>query len=182
MSRVLLAMALLLATAPLQASEDGQSHAMLFRVINFLILAGGLGYLIKRHAPAFFTSRSEAIRSNIAEARETLARAEQRARAIDERLARVSQEIADMRAQARTEMAAERARIEQQAEQRVRKILAQGEQEIAATAKAARLELRAYAASLAVNLAERRIAGRITAAQQRALVEDFARSLGGGVA
>ena len=114
-----LALALLAAT-PLLAAEGGSSQ-MLFRVINFLILAGGLGYLIKKHAPAFFASRGEAIRAGIAEARQTLAEAEERGHAIDARLARVGQEIVEMQARAREEIAAERARFNQEAERRVRR-------------------------------------------------------------
>jgi F-type H+-transporting ATPase subunit b len=159
------------------AAEEGGGHQMLFRVVNFLILAGGLAYLISKHAPAFFAARGEEIRRAIAEGRDWLKRSQERAAAVDQRVSRLSQEIAELSARAREEMAAEHARLERETEEKVGKVFVQAEQEIAAAAKAARLELKAHAASLAVGLAEQRIAGRLNAEIQRGLVEEFVRGL-----
>jgi len=171
---------ILAAALPLLAASEGgqeQSSQMLFRIVNFLILAGALGYLIKKNAGAFFAGRSEAIRRGIEEARAAAREAGQRAAAIDQRLAGLSQEIAGLRASARAEMAAEAARIERGTEEALRKVFVLAKQEMAAAAKAARLELKAYAASLAVGLAEKKIAARITPQGQQKLVEAFVREL-----
>lgn len=153
------------------------SNEMLFRVLNFAILAGILGYLIKKNAGAFFSARSEAIRSGMDQARELLKQSELRAGAITQKVARLEGEIASLRQAATTEIAAEHARIERQTEERVRKIFAQAGQEMQAAAKAARQELKVYAASLAVGLAERKIAARLTGQTQQALVDQFVRGL-----
>ena len=170
---------LLLLAVPGLAAEEGEDHGnlMVFRVINFVILAVGLWYLIKKNAGPYFASRNETISREISEAQKLVEQSEQRARAIDERLSRLDQEIEQLRSAARAEMAAEHARLEREAEQAVRKVFALAEREMAATTKAARLELKSHVASLAVGLAEKKIAGQITPQTQQALVGAFVRDL-----
>jgi F-type H+-transporting ATPase subunit b len=168
------------AAAPLLAAEQGEGHGseMLWRIVNFVILAAVLGVLIRKFAPAFFAARSEKITRELEEARRLTEESDRRARSIQERLASLDVAIQEMRVQAKTEMAAEHARLERETEQAVRKAFLQAEQEMAAAAKAARLELRAYAASLAVGLAEKKIAQRITPQTQHELMNSFVRGLG----
>ncbi len=182
MKRVLLVAACWLALlSPVRAAEEaagaGHSNEMLWRVVNFAILAGGLGYLVKKNAGPFFASRSEQITRELHEARQVTEQSERRARAMEERFARLDHEIQEMRHQAKSEMAAEHARLARETEQALRKVAAQAEQDMAAAAKSARLELRAYAAALAVGLAEKRIAERLTPQNQQALVGAFVRGL-----
>ena len=82
-----------------------------------------------------------------------------------------------MRDAAEKEGAAEEARIKAAAEEDARKIIASAEQEIAAAAKAARRQLTAHAADLAVGLAQKQI--HVDAATDQALVRNFAGELGG---
>ncbi len=172
---------ILLSPAVFAAEEaeggHGNSHEMLWRVVNFAILAGGLGYLIKKNAGPLFAARGRAIESEIAEARALVEQSEARARTMEERFSGLGREIEQLRSGAKAEIAAEHARLEREAEQAVRKISALAEREIAAVTKAARLELKSHAAALAVDLAGRKIAGRITPSTQRALVERFVRNL-----
>lgn len=174
---------LLLAAPAVSAAEEpiegaaGEPRTLIFQIVNFAILAGGLAWLAKKYGGPYFASRSESIRNGIAEAENMMAQAEDRARSIERRLAGLNEEIGRLRAAAQNELAAERQRFEQETERAVRRVFAQAEQEIAAVSKAARLELKAYAASLAIGLAEQRIASRITRQTQRELVEDLVRSL-----
>jgi len=171
-------MAVLFAAPILAASDQGgHSNIMLYRIINFAILAGALGYLIRKNAGPFFAARSASIQQGVEEAQEMRRQSEQRARAIDERLSSLSQEIDQLRSTAKAEMAAEFKRLEQQAEQSIQKVFTQAEQEITSVAKAARQELKAYTASLAVGLAEKRLAGRITPQEDKSLVGAFIRDL-----
>ena len=152
-------------------------NLMLWRVVNFLILGGLLGWLIRKHAGPFFTARSRSIVKDIADSRQKLADSEVRAQAIQDRLARLGQDIDELKAKAQAEMAAEHDRVERETEARVAKVFVLAEQEIAAAAKAARTELKAYTAQLAVELAARKIAAQITPDTQRALLGTFARHL-----
>ena len=173
---------LALAAPVLWAAEEhsegsGESRTLIFQIVNFAILAGLMGYLIKKNLGPYFASRSESIRSEIAEAQKLLKQSEERTVSIEGRIAGLGREVAELRSKAKAELAAEHARLEREAEQSMRRISAQAEQEIAATARAARLELKAYAASLAVGLAAKKIEGRVDAQIQKRLVEDFVREL-----
>ncbi len=97
---------------------------------------------------------------------------------IESRLQKLDVEIGMMRDTAEKEGASEEARIKAAAEEDARKIIAGAEQEIAAAAKAARRQLTAHAADLAVGLAQKQI--HIDAATDQALVRNFAADLGAG--
>jgi len=81
-----------------------------------------------------------------------------------------------MRDAAEKEGAAEEARIQAAVQEDARKMVESAQQEIASAAKAARRELTAYAADLAVGLAQKQI--RVDAATDQALVRQFAGELG----
>jgi len=74
---------------------------------NFAILAIGLGYLIRKSAPAFFKQRSEEIQKGIADAAREKKDAEVRAAAIELRLKGLDKEIEALRTNARAEIAAD---------------------------------------------------------------------------
>lgn len=152
-------------------------HLMLWRIVNFLILGGVLGWLIRKNAGPFFVERSESIVQDIAASRQKLAASEARAKAIDDRLARLGQDIDELKAKAQAEMAVEHDRIERETAAKVNKVFTLAEQEIAATTKAARVELKAYTAQLAVELAGKKIASRMTPDLQRTLLNAFVRHL-----
>ena len=144
---------------------------------NFVVLAGGLGYLIGKNAGPFFAARSQQIRKDMVEAGGQRKEADARVADVERRLAGLGSEIAALRADAQREAQAETSRMAQQTTLEIAKIRAQAEQEIASADKAARTELKRYAAQLAVGLAERKIRGRMTPAAQDALVEGFVRDL-----
>jgi F-type H+-transporting ATPase subunit b len=83
-----------------------------------------------------------------------------------------------MRHEAEREAASEDEKLRRQAAEDVRRVMAASEQEIAAAASLARRELKAYAAELAVVLAEKRI--QIDQDTDAALVRGFAEQLGNG--
>src|SRR4029077_14463646 len=91
-------------------------------------------------------------------------------------LTRLDGEIGMMRDAAEKEGAAEEARIKAAAEEDARKIVAAREQEIAAADTAARRQLTAFAAALAVGIARKQI--HVDATTDQALVRNFAGELG----
>src|SRR6202021_2543058 len=106
------------------------------------------------------------------EAQKASEEARRRLAEIESRLMKLDVEIGMMRDSAEKEGAVEEARIQASAEEDARKIVASAEQEIAAAAKAARRQLTAYAADLAVGLAQKQI--HVDAATDQALVRGFA--------
>jgi len=83
-----------------------------------------------------------------------------------------------MRASAEQEAIAEEQRIKAAAEDDTRKIVDSAAQEISAAAKAARRELTAYAADLAVTLARKQI--QVDPSTDQELVRGFSSQLGNG--
>jgi F-type H+-transporting ATPase subunit b len=145
--------------------------------VNFLILAAGLGYLIRKHAPAFFQQRSQEIQQGISEATKTKQEAEARAAAIERRLAGLESEIRSLRASAHEEIAAEGGRISRETMHHLQRIQAQSAQEIELMSRAASAELRKYSAELALDLAQQRIRSRMTQDTQNSLADKFLQDL-----
>ncbi len=159
---VLLASALAVSAAEEHAQPAGGGNVTLWKVANFVLLAGGLGYLIHKKGGAFFAGRSRQIQEAIQEAARTKAEAEARAGEIEQRLAGLAVEVEALRRNAGQETAAEAERAAVRLQQEVAKIQAQAQREIASAAQAARQELRGYAADLAVGLAEQQLRARMT--------------------
>jgi F-type H+-transporting ATPase subunit b len=176
-------------SSPTKATESGKDESgkqsegkaedvsPIWAWANFVLLAGGLGYLIKKYGGPWFASQSQAIRRGIAEAEEIRAEAEARAAEVDRKLAGLQSEIESLKADAHREQAAEAERLRQQTAADMARIQQHAASEIEAAGKAARLQLKRYAAQLAIELAEQKIRGQITPEVQTALVESFARDL-----
>jgi len=153
------------------ASED------VWRVVNFAIMAGAVGYLIVKNAGPFFAARSRKIREEMIQGEDARQEAERRAAEVDRRLANLETEIAGLRAESQKETEHEVERMRQRTAAEMAKIQANAEQEIVAAGKTARAELKRYAAELAIGLAERKIRTRMNAETQDALVGGFVHEL-----
>jgi F-type H+-transporting ATPase subunit b len=157
-------------------SQDGAYWLAV--VINFGVIAGLIFWASKKNLPAMFRNRTAAIQKQIAEARQASEDANRRLSEIESRLGRLDQEIAQMKATAEREAAAEEERIKAAAQEDAARIVESAEQEIAAAAKAARRDLTTYAADLAVTLAAKQI--RVDAPTDQALLRRFVRQLSNG--
>ncbi len=143
--------------------------------LNFAFIAVVFVWVAKKSLPAWSRSRTNFIQKAMEEARKASEDANLRLAEIESRLTRLGTEIAEMRAAAEKEGAAEEQKIKAAAEEDGRKIIAAAELEITAAAKNARRELTAYAADLAVSLARKQI--HVDAATDQALVQDLGRQL-----
>jgi F-type H+-transporting ATPase subunit b len=146
-------------------------------VLNFAVITGAIIWLSRTKLPTLFRNRTAFIQKALEEARKASEDANRRLAGIEARLSRLDVEISEMRATAEKEAVAEEQRIKAAAEEDARKIVESAGHEIAAAAKAARRELTAYAADLAVALAAKQI--RVDAATDQALVRNFAQQLSG---
>jgi len=145
-------------------------------MLNFIVIAVVIVWAGKKYLPGAFRDRTAAIQRAMQEAQKASEEARRKLAEIEARLQKLDVEIGSMRDAAEKEAAAEAVRIQAAAEEDARKIVAAAEQEIAAAAKAARRQLTAYAADLAVGLAQKQI--RVDAATDQALVRNFAGQLG----
>jgi len=152
-------------------------NAYLFSVVlNFVVIAAVTVWAGRKYLPGIFSARTAAIQKAMQEAQKASDEARRRLAEIESRLMKLDVEIGMMRNAAEKDAAAEEARIQAAAQEDARKLVESAHQEIAAAAKTARRELTAYAADLAVALAQKQI--RVDAATDQALVRNFAGELG----
>ncbi len=146
-------------------------------LLNFAVIAGVMIWAARKYLPGAFRARTTGIQRAMEEARRASEDANRRLSEIESRLSRLGDEIAGMKAAGEKDLAAEEARIKAAADEDARKIVESAEQEISAAAKAARRDLTAYAADLAVSLAKKQI--HVDASTDSSLVRSFADRLGG---
>jgi F-type H+-transporting ATPase subunit b len=166
------------------AAEEGRGSATdraneIFKWINFAIVAAVLIWLFAKKLPAWFRGNADKISSAITKANAAKEEAEQQVREAESKLANLKQEIAALQAAAKREAAEEGERICVLAESDAKKVGIAAQAEIDAAERAARLELKALAASLAVDGAESLLAKQLTPAAQESLVDTFVKSLEG---
>ncbi len=173
------------AIAPAQESKVVQreeatekSEPIGWKWANFVLLAIGLGYLIGKSVPAAFRARTVEIQKGISEAQIVKQDAEKRAAEVDARIRGLGAEIERIRTESKAEMQQESERIRQETARQIARLEAQAQQEIESAGKVARRDLKNYAASLALDLAEQRVRARMDGTAEAGLVDGFLKDLG----
>ena len=161
----------------IEKQEKQESKDLIYKLVNFAILFGLLGYFLRKPAADFFASRTAAIQKGMADAKIAREAADKRLAEIEARLARLGDDIGGLRADAAKEDAVQAERMRLATDAEGAKILAAAESEIDTMTRAARLDLKAYAAKLAVDLAEERIKGQMNAGAQEHLLQAYVKDL-----
>ena len=159
-------------------TETAEHDDMLgWKWANFGILAFGLGFLVAKNLPPILKARTVEIQSGMREAAKMKAEAQATVAEVEKKLASVSADVDKLRAQLKSEMAAEEMRIQQDTERMAQRIAHQSEQDIASLTKVGRTELKAYSAALALDLAKQRVQAAMNPATQQSLVNDCVHDL-----
>jgi len=148
-------------------------HELLYHVINFAILVGALGFLLRKPVAEFFRTRSAGIQKSLDDGRQALEASQAQLRAVEEKLKGLEAEIASFKASALREMEVERQRLQQAAADEAVRILESARAQTDAAIRGARLELKKYAAEKAVALAEEMIRARLDDPGRQRLVTQF---------
>jgi F-type H+-transporting ATPase subunit b len=151
----------------------GNKHELLFKWINFVILVGGLGYVLRKPLANFFLQRSASIQKSLDEGRKALEASQAQLQGVENRLSRIEEEMASFRTAAFEEMKAEREHLRGTTANEVEKMLESIRVQMEVATKQARLELRLFGAQQAVELARQMIGQRLDEAGQRRLVAQF---------
>jgi len=168
----------------LQAAEEGGSAATqrateIFKWINFAIVVGVIVWVFGKLLPPVFRKRAETVISAITNATSAKAAAEAQLRDAETRLANLQKEVAELRALAERESAGEVERLRAATLSDIQKIATAAKTESEAAERAARLELKALAANLAVDGAESLLVKQLTPKAQESLISNFVKSLEG---
>jgi F-type H+-transporting ATPase subunit b len=175
---------LLFVAGSAQAAEEGGNSATehateILKWINFAIVAGLVAWVFLKLTPPFFRKNAETISAAISKATAAKAEAEGQLREAEEKLARLEQEVTELRASAQRESAAEAERLRVATQSDIEKVRLAAKAEIEAAERAARLELKVITANLAVDQAESLLKKELTPQTQESLVEAFVQSLAG---
>jgi F0F1-type ATP synthase membrane subunit b/b' len=160
-----------------EAAHEPEGPSMILKWANFAILAAGLGYLIAKNAPAFFASRTAEIKKGLEEGAAMQREANERTAAMEARLKNLESEIAQLRAKAKEEIAAEGERVKKETDAAMAKIQANAENEIASAGKSERAKLKSFAAAIAVDIAEERLRGELNPTADSGLIRSFLKGL-----
>jgi len=158
---------------------EGEAHEeslwlSLTRLLNFLILVGGLGYLLKTPLANYLLRRGAQISRDLVEAEQLRATAGEQIAQIDRKLELLPAELEALRTRGAEEIAAEEARIQAAAEAERERLVEQTRREIDQQVRVARQALKCEAADLAVGAAAERIRRELTPEGQLRLVNRYA--------
>jgi F-type H+-transporting ATPase subunit b len=152
-------------------NEHIEKTARTFEWINSLILILAIVIPLARVLPRIIRQRSQTLKHNLDEARKTTADANTRLSAVEAQLARLDEEIAQIRSNVEQESKQDEVRIKASIEEESARIVASAEQEIAAAAAQAQRGLRHFAAELAIDTAMKQMT--LTPEADRALISEF---------
>jgi len=150
-----------------------------WRWVNLLIFAGLFIYILRRPVSEALRARREGIRRELMRAQEERNAALAKLEEVEARLSRLDEEVRSVREQSQREAAEERERIRRSTEEETRKLREQAQREIESAGKAARADLREFAAEQSVRLAEKMIRRDIRPEDDARLVNLRVEELGG---
>jgi len=185
-ARLLLALIASLLLLPAAALAAGGGHVdsgvllkdFLYRVFNFSLLVGLLVYFVAKPIRNGLRARREAIEKMLFDAQEARDAAEAKYREYSEKLAKATEEIAQIRVAIKREGELERDRILLSAREMATKIEQEAENKAAGVVTKARAELREEAARLSVTLAAELLQKQVNASDQQRLVEEYMQKVG----
>lgn len=155
---------LLILFLPVRADEEHSSGTKDFlgKMLNFVILFGGLAYLLRKPLRDFLESRITKIKESLEETKASRRQAEQKLQEIKKRLSLLEDEIEEIKKEGEARGLEERDRIIEQAHREAEKIKRIAQEEIEMLTRAGMADLREYTAELATVLAQERIKQRMT--------------------
>jgi F-type H+-transporting ATPase subunit b len=171
--------ALLLVLLPflLGFARSEESHVspltdLLGKTINFIILFGGLGFLLAKPLRKYLAEIGLSVEKTIQETEKAKADSEQRLGSLQERMRSLEQEVRKIKSEGEEAGQKERERVLALARQESEKIRSFAGQEIEALSLSARTELKRYAAEVAVSLARADIERRLTPELHSRLIDE----------
>jgi F-type H+-transporting ATPase subunit b len=166
------------ASTPASKEENSEPpHELLYKIINFAILVGGLAYVLRKPLADFFTTRSASIQKSLDEGRQALEASQAQLKIVEEKLKGLEAEIAAFKASATREMELERQRMQQAGAEEAARILESARAQTSVAVRGAKLELKKYAAQKSVALAEELIRVRLDDSGRQRLVAQFAATI-----
>jgi len=162
-----------------EAAEEAHESpfSVVFKWVNLIILLGALGYLLKKPAMEFFDGRKAEIVNGLERAKRAQDEAKERMAELENRLSRLSAEIAAMKTQVDQEAASEKSRIVAEAQREVDRIVEQSRQEMERIAHGVQREIKESVADVVIDRASQKLQTKMTADDQKRVVGRFIKNL-----
>lgn len=171
---------LIIITVSHAAEGNGGAHApsmlsldFLFRVINFVILFGGIGYAISKPMKNYLKERSKNVKDAIFEAKKAKEEAEAKARYYEEKLKNLQFEIESLKEQFKKEAEEEKARIAKDYQDQIEKFKERMIKSLEQEKLKIREELLVQLGNMAFEVAEDVVKKNFTPADQSRLVKEY---------
>lgn len=156
-----------------EAAPSLFSLDFLYRIINFVILFGGLGYILSKPLKSYLKQRSASVKQAIEEAKNAKADAEKKAKYYEEKLVQLENEVSAMMEQFKKEAEEEKARIVRESEEQLEKTKERMQKSLEQERIRMKEEVMKEAAKMAVSIAEEMIKKNFTADDQRKWVQEY---------
>lgn len=163
-----------------RAAEEAEAQAepsIVYKWINFGILAVALIYLIAKFLIPVLKARASSISNDIAQSKETVKSAEAKVAELTSKLSNFESEIWSIREKALAEREIEGKRISEQTHTLLGKVAMMRETEIGNLTQAAQAQLRSFTVEQAILIAQTRLASMSDPATQGSLVTAFVNDL-----
>jgi len=155
-----------------------ETTARIFETINFTIIALLIIIPLSRFLPKIMRKRRQTLQHSIDAARKVTEDANSRLSAVEARLSKLDDEIAQIRAHVEEDSKQDEVRIKTAIEEESTRIVAAAEQEISVAAAHAKRGLRHFAADLAIEQASKQMV--LTPETDRKLIDEFVRDVAKG--
>lgn len=141
------------------------------KVINFVVLVGGLIYFLRNPLGNFLEGRTKYLDHALRDAKDSRVEAEKKQQEMETRLKKIGREMEHIRREAKTEGKMIQERILQEAKAGANRLKLLSRQEIEMLTQAGIREIKQYAAELAIALAQERIQSKIKKEDQSLLID-----------
>jgi F0F1-type ATP synthase membrane subunit b/b' len=146
-----------LSLVPLLLAGGGSVHPAISKAVNLALFLGLMYFLLRKPVREFFTNRLALVRATLEHAAREKEAATAKMAELDARLNRLDGDLKNIKSQTEAEAAAERARIEAETRADIEKIKTTARREIESAKQVALTDLREFAATKSVDLAEQMI-------------------------
>jgi F-type H+-transporting ATPase subunit b len=165
-------------SAAAHEGAEGQAHEQSIwpfvgKIFNFVVLVGGLVYLMRKPFAEYLTRRGGELRAELSAAEALKAEATAKIAEIDARMKTLPAELEALGARGRADIAAEEQRIRELAATEKQRLLDQAAREIDQRVRLAKRELLEHAADLTIDVARAKIQSEITDADRSRLVDRY---------
>jgi F-type H+-transporting ATPase subunit b len=168
---VLLVLPLFLAMSAEEVGHVSGTMDFLGKVVNSLVLFGGLTFLLRKPLKAILAKRTTDVRESIHQAATGRSEAEESAATAKTKLDELAAEVARLKTEADAEARRESGRIASAAVDEAERLKKFTRQELEEQTRRGVGELKAYAAAQAAAIARERIRRRLTPEVQAALID-----------